>query len=86
MTTHLEAGIEAVQRGDFALADTLFEAELNHSNKPNVKVLKHHGILLLKMGKYLDAMIKFDNYLANHPNDRVCLLGKKIALELLNQE
>ncbi len=86
MVTNFERGLEAVQRGDFALADTLFEAELAHSNQPNSKVFKHHGILLLKMGKYISAMIKFDSYLVNHPNDRVCLLGKKIALDLLNKE
>ena len=86
MTTLLEAGIEAVKRGDYAMADLYFETELTSSLSPNSKVLKHHGILLVKIGNYEGAIAKFDSYLNNHPNDRVCLLGKKIALELLNQE
>ena len=81
----LEFGLELIREGRFHQADMQFETEFTMSPRPNFEVFKYHGLLLLKLGDYKSAIDKFDSYLNNHPNDIVCLLGKQIALDLLNK-
>ena len=82
---NLEAGLKFIQEGRLHQADMQFEAEFTQSPRPSSKVFKYHGMLLLKIGNYRAAIDKFDSYLANHPKDVICLLGKEIALDLLHK-
>jgi lipoprotein NlpI len=85
MASNLEVGLKLIQEGRFHEADLQLESEFTLSSRPNSEVFKYHGLLLMKIGDYKNAIIKFDSYLNNHPNDIVCLLGKQIALDLLKE-
>ncbi len=85
MTTNLERGLESIREGRFHQADMQFEAEFTQSISPRFEVFKYHGLLLLKLGDYRAAIDKFDSFLNNHPDDVICLLGKQIAIDLLNK-
>lgn len=85
MVTNFEHGLESIKKGRFHEAEIQFDAEFTQSLAPNFEVFKYYGLLLLKMGNYRGAISKFDAYLNNHPDDVICLLGKGIALDLLNK-
>ena len=78
-------GRDFAREGNFSEANRHFEAELTHSNPPNSLVLDDHGHLLNRMGKYQDAIDKFENLL-NSVDDYVSsLFGIGISYIGLNK-
>ena len=88
-TSNLEKGLQLVREGNLHQADMCFDAEMTQSNRPNSDVFIHHGHLLNRLGRYQEAIDKFDSFLNNHPNDVSylkdhpkdvsCLFGKGIS-------
>ena len=80
-----DIGRKFVRKGQFDDANRCFNAELNHSNSPNTFVYNDHGHLFNMMGRYEDAIDKFDSCLSSYPNYASSLFGKGISYIGLNK-
>ena len=80
-----DIGRKFVRKGQFDDANRCFNAELNHSNSPNTFVYNDHGHLFNMMGRYDDAIDKFDSCLNSFPDYASSLFGKGISYIGLNQ-
>ena len=80
-----ELGRIFVREGNFDDAHRCFLAEVTHSGSANTFVYNDHGHLLNMMGRYDDAIVKFDSYLSSHPDYVSSLFGKAISFIGLNR-
>ena len=79
-----ELGRISVRKGKFDDANRRFEAEITQSVPPNTLAYDDHGHLLNMMGRYEDAIDKFNNLLKSKPNYVSSLFGKGISYIGLN--
>ncbi len=77
--SNLDKGLQLVREGNLHQADICFDAEMTQSNRPDFNVFVHHGHLLNRLGRYEEAIAKFNSFLNNHPDDVSCLFGKGIS-------
>ena len=83
--SNFEKGLKLVREGNLHQADICFDAEMTQSNRPNFNVFIYHGHLLNRLGRYDEAIAKFNSFLNNHDKDVSCLFGKGISnIGLLN--
>ena len=80
-----ELGRIFVREGKFDDAHRCFLAEVTHSDSANTLVYNDHGHLLNMMGRYDDAIVKFDSFLSSHPDYASSLFGKGISFIGLNR-
>ena len=80
-----ELGRIFVREGKFDDAHRCFLAEVTLSDSANTFVYNDHGHLLNMMGRYDDAIVKFDSYLSSHPDYASSLFGKGISFIGLNR-
>ena len=80
-----ELGRISVRERKFDDAHRRFLAEVTHSRSANTLVYNDHGHLLNMMGRYDDAIVKFDSFLSSHPDYVSSLFGKGISFIGLNR-
>ena len=73
-----------VHEGEFNEAHKRFLAEIDYNDSFDALVYDDHGHLLNRMGRYDDAIVKFDSYLSSHPDYVSSLFGKGISYMGLN--